>query len=228
MFIDYSINSDYVFGNVLLEQEHSVIVPHQYKIMTPISEGGVNELRAIEESSRICYNSKIGDFEACKSHIKRLKDSGHTAMFEHSYLKVRFITDRAIANEIARHRHCGFAQQSTRYCNFAHPKYGGKVAFANQYMLNNLDGSFTKPDWYDSVDRDAALYLDMVNRGVKPELARGILPLSLATVIDVSASYREWMSIIELRTASGAHPYIRMLMDAVHKELRQAIPIIFD
>lgn len=88
-----------------------------YDILTPISEGGKEELRKIELAARTCYKSEGAIKEgSAEKLVRKLIESGHEAMLEHSQLSVRFTVDRGISHEIVRHREASFAQESTRYC----------------------------------------------------------------------------------------------------------------
>ena len=57
-----------------------------------------------------------------------------TDMHEKRYT-FRLVTDRAIANEIVRHRSFSFAQESTRFVDYSNEKYGTDIA----YIM---------PDWF--------------------------------------------------------------------------------
>lgn len=88
-----------------------------YDILTPISDGGKEELRKIELAARTCYKSEGAIKEgSAEKLVHKLIESGHEAMLEHSQLSVRFTVDRGISHEIVRHREASFAQESTRYC----------------------------------------------------------------------------------------------------------------
>lgn len=88
-----------------------------YDILTPISDGGKEELRKIELAARTCYKSEGAIKEgSAEKLVRKLIESGHEAMLEHSQLSVRFTVDRGISHEIVRHREASFAQESTRYC----------------------------------------------------------------------------------------------------------------
>ena len=100
-----------------------------YEILTPISEGGIEELKHIELIARECYKSldKItDDGESAKKFVKNLIDAGHEAMIEHSTLSVKFMVDRGVTHEIVRHRIASYAQESTRYVNYSKDKYGNE------------------------------------------------------------------------------------------------------
>lgn len=189
---------------------------------------GAYELMDIERAARTCYRSedKIEDQAvSAKKLIKKLIESGHEAMLEHGYLSVEFICDRAIANEIVRHRLASFAQESTRYCNYGKDKFGNEISVINPGLE---EGSYEWNIWYSLCKTCEMAYMEMLDKGVTPEIARAVLPLSLATKIVVTANYREWRHILKLRTDSHAHPQIRELMTPLLDELEERIPIIFD
>ena len=49
--------------------------------------------------------------------------------YHHKRYIVKFICDRAIANEFVRHRKFSFLQESTRYCNYSKDKFGNELTF---------------------------------------------------------------------------------------------------
>ena len=93
-----------------------------YEILTPISEGGIKELQHIEKIGRVCYKSEdyiTEDGESARKFVAMLIRNGHEAMIEHSFFSVKFTVDRGVSHELVRHRIASFAQESTRYCNYA-------------------------------------------------------------------------------------------------------------
>ena len=101
-----------------------------FEILTPISEGGIEELKHIEKIARVCYKSEekiTDDGESAKKFVKMLLDRGHEAMLEHSSLSVKFVADRGVSHELVRHRIASFAQESTRYVNYSLDKFGNEI-----------------------------------------------------------------------------------------------------
>lgn len=189
----------------------------------------------IEQAARTCYRSedKITDDGSSDQKIKEMLTSlGHTAMLEHSVLSVEFTTDRAIANELVRHRLCSFAQESTRYCNYSKNKFGGELTFVKpEWMDDCREGDYDRQCsslWHDTCKAAEDSYFTLLNEGLKPEDARCVLPLSLATKLVMTTNYAEWRHILKLRTAKAAHPQMRALMIPLLKELQEKIPVIFD
>ena len=203
------------------------IIKPSYEILTPISPGGIQELKHIEKIGRVCYKSEdkiTEDGESAKKFVKMLIGRGHEAMIEHSSLSVKFIVDRGIANELVRHRIASFAQESTRYCNYSKDKFDGEVTFIQPPFFNQEQYRIWTADMSDA----EAAYLNLLGSGATPQEARSVLPNSTKTEITITANYREWRNIFKLRTAPAAHPQMREIMIPLLKELKTKIPIIFD
>lgn len=215
------------------------IVEPKYEILTDISEGGIKELQQIERVARVCYKSEdkiTPDGESAKKLVGFLVKQGHEAMLEHSQLSVLFTCDRAIANELVRHRIASFAQESTRYCNYAKEKFGGELSFIRPFYITPRsfeeylkDNTHTDGDvWMDACEAAEQCYKDLIALGMRPEQARCVLPLCLKTEVVVTANYREWRNIFKLRTPAAAHPQMRELMCPLLHELQKKIPVVFD
>lgn len=205
-----------------------------FEILNHISNNGEEELSLIENAARTCYRSydkKTSDGASAKKMIQMLIKNGHEAMLEHSFLSVRFTCSRAIANEIVRHRHCGFAQESTRYCNYTGDRLGNEFTIIIPSWAQDDDDYTTcyKLDKYIKTTEAACNgYSKLIELGAKPEQARGVLPLDLKTELVVSTNYREWRQIFKLRIAKDAHPDARYLMTQLLKEVKTLIPVVFD
>ena len=206
------------------------IVEPKYEILNDISEGGIKELQQIERVARVCYKSEdkiTPDGESAKKLVSFLIKQEHEAMLEHSQLSVLFTCDRGVANELVRHRIASFAQESTRYCNYAGEKFGGELSFIKPYYIEkNTQGWFA---WLATCNTAEDAYTAMVNdQKMRPEQARAVLPLCLKTEIVVTANYREWRNIFKLRTPVAAHPQMRQLMCPLLLEMQKKIPVVFD
>lgn len=111
----------------------------------------------------------------------------------------KIICDRGISHEIVRHRTLQFTQESTRYVN-----YGGKGV------------TLIKPEEYDATDahcyKDIPVFYDgMLSYGLKPQIARDVLPNLLKTELVVSGRWSGWRHFIELRDNKAAHPRIQKI-----------------
>lgn len=206
------------------------IINASYEILTPISDGGIEELKRIERIGRICYKSEdyiSEDGESAKRFCKMLIDCGHEAMLEHSSLSVLFICDRGVSHEIVRHRLASFAQESTRYVNYASTKKAPEgISFIRPLYFE--DGSEELREWWTAMSDTEFWYLNQIKLGRKPEEARCLLPNSVKTELVMTANYREWRHFLKLRTDRAAHPQMRELAIPLLAELQSKIPVIFD
>ena len=212
-----------------------------YKILTEISDGGIRELQHIEQIGRVCYKSEdsiTADGESAKKFVAMLIRNGHEAMIEHSFLSVKFTVDRGVSHELVRHRIASFAQESTRYCNYAKDKFGAECAFIDLEPGIMLDNKMKKmsgeeialvmAEWTSAMEDAERHYMKMLELGATPQIARSVLPNSTKTEITVSANYREWRNFFKLRTPITAHPQMREVTIPLLQELKEKIPVMFD
>lgn len=168
----------------------------------------------------IIENNRLKDLKylssPCKFHVKR-----HTA---------KFILSRGIANEFVRHRVFSFLQESTRYCNYSKDKFKGVAFIASadcplevgNYTLNEDVDIIKDGDIYisnktiEELSPEEAmlyayctseqLYLALIDKGIKPQIARDVLPLGLKTELIMTGTTKQWRDFLNLRCASNAHP----------------------
>ncbi len=212
-----------------------------YEILPPISEGGTKELQHIEKIGRVCYKSEdyiTEDGESARKFVAMLIRNGHEAMIEHSFLSVKFTVDRGVSHELVRHRIASFAQESTRYCNYAKDKFGAECAFIDLEPGIMLDNKMKKmsgeeialvmAEWTSAMEDAERHYMRLLELGATPQIARAVLPNSTKTEITVSANYREWRNFFKLRVPADVHPQMREVTIPLLKELKGMIPVIFD
>lgn len=178
----------------------------------------------IEAAGRTCYKSedKITN-DSANAFANQMRSRGHHAMIEHAVASFRIVTDRGITHEIVRHRLASYAQESTRYCNYAGEKFGKECSFIEPPGLN---GSQTE-DWRLACMNAEASYFLMLDGGCSPQIARSVLPNCLKTEIVMMANLREWRHFISLRASAAAHPQIRPLAVDICKILTTEAPAIF-
>lgn len=181
-------------------------------------------VRAIERAGRVCYKSeeKITDVSADK-FIGMLISKGHEAMIEHAVASLLFICDRGVTHEFVRHRLVSYAQESTRYCNYAKDKFGKEISVIKPPGL-----SIEQEGVWEFACRTAeSRYLDLISSGVSPQIARSVLPNCLKTEIVATANFREWRHILKLRRSLAAHPQIREIMELALGILKKEASAVF-
>lgn len=202
-----------------------IVEPSVEFVNKPVS--GEEILRNIELIGRVCYKSESNITEdSAEGFVRRLIKNGHLAMIEHVSLSVRVICDRGISHEIVRHRLASYAQTSTRYCNYASGKFGNEISVICPLRVQ-LD-EYKYLIWKDAVKQAECAYMDLIAAGVKPEIARSVLPTCLATEIVITMNLREWRHFFSLRAASPAHPQMREIAHKILQMFKDFVPIVFD
>lgn len=201
------------------------IIKQSYEILIEIDREQI--LKNIERIGRVCYKSegRINE-DSAYGFVEMLMRKEHLGLLEHNIISVRFITDRGISHEIVRHRLASYAQESTRYCNYANEQFGKQLTFIEPcYWAKD---TYAYKAWFNLCVNIEELYKSMRLAGNAPEEIRAILTNSLKTEIIVTMNLREWRHFFKLRTAISAHPQMRDLVIPLLEEFRNKIPIIFD
>lgn len=135
-------------------------------------------------------------------------------------MTARFILDRAIANEFVRHREFSFTQESTRYCDYSKDKFDNQLTFIEPYWLeiDTVRGGEIADEFFTELALIEDTYLKLLKRGLTPQQARQILPLSLKTELVMTGTFEAWMRFFELRCSPKAHPDAKFLADKLKEE----------
>lgn len=177
---------------------------------------GAQILRKLERCGKVSRKSTLGDAENfVRSIIKR----GHESVLEHVQLTFKIICDRAIQNELVRHRHASFTVESTRYVN-----YKDGLTVISPFKNDTVGDTFFRQAAYDA----EKTYRDWIQSGATPEQARAVLPLCLATELYMTANLRELRHILKLRTDKAAHPQMRVVAGQILDILREKLPVIVE
>lgn len=150
-------------------------------------------------------------------------------------ITARFICDRGVSHEFVRHRVFSFAQESQRYCNYNKDKFNNELTFIKPTWLNIPTGDYTywDGDWCDIDNMKVQLPSDngiadnflwclnnagmqyrlLINKGLKPQEARAILPNATKTELVMTGFESDWEHFFELRCSGAAHPDARKLAD---------------
>ena len=203
------------------------IVEPSVEIITEID--GDKILKTIERAARTCYKTEDNiseDASSAKKMISKLIEMGHTAMIEFADVHVILTADTGVLKDLTRHRHCSFAVESTRYCNYSKGKFGNEITVIKP--CNIEEGSKEYDLWLDCMNNIETTYNQMAELGCKPDQLRMLLPHSLKCNINLKANVREWRHIFSLRCAKAAHPSVQEIMKMVLVEFHKQIPILFD
>lgn len=139
---------------------------------------------------------------------------------------VRFTTGVDISREFNRHRVNSMAEQSTRYCNFSKDKFNSEITciIPHAYLESNAMGGMDTEDidvFCEALKQSEKAYFKLLELGWKPENARKVLPLDLATELVHTAFVSDWNHFFDLRsreTTGKAHPDARALAEPLMNE----------
>ena len=136
-------------------------------------------------------------------------------------ITARFTCDRAVAQEITRHRVMSFAMESQRYVAYDKDKHGGEVIFVKPHWYDEeFPACLT---WIESLKDSEKKYLELREAGLKPQDARGVLPNATKTEIVVTGFESDWEHFFSLRSpkygAQGVHPDMAKLADELYEKL---------
>ena len=195
--------------------EGNYIISYKAYITTNLRVLVENNLREL-----LCYQ-----VEPTEHHEKRIT--------------AKFICDRATANQFVRHRVFSFAQESQRYCNYNKDKFNNELTFIKPTWLDIPTGDYTywDGDWCDLDNMKIQLPSDngiadnflwclnnagmqyrlLINKGLKPQEARGVLPNATKTELVMTGFESDWEGFFRLRCSGAAHPDARKLADELYK-----------
>jgi thymidylate synthase (FAD) len=186
-------------------------------------------LKQIEKCARNCYKSENNITEDTTSAVKmigKLIEMGHTAMIEFADVIVNLHCDVGVYKDLTRHRHCSFAIESTRYCNYSKGKFGNEISVIKPCNMDENSGIYHT--WLKAMNDMERAYMQMAEIGATPDQLRMILPHSTAASVMMKANVREWRHIFNLRCAKAAHPSVRQIMLMTLNEFHNKIPVLFD
>lgn len=156
------------------------------------------------------------DPETSKDFVRKLMAWGHWTPFEFVDLTFHLTTSRAVANELVRHRHMSFVQESQRYVRY---DKGLRVI-----VPETLRGTLEEDIWQAHMRDTYDVYLYLLEKGVKPEDARTVLPLATATNLFAKMNLREFRHFLNLRTSPAAWSEMRILANLMAEEFVRQFP----
>lgn len=185
---------------------------------------------AIEAAGRICYKTEERISEgSAEKFIRMLIAHGHEAMLEHASMTVKFIVDRGVSHELVRHRIASFAQESTRYCNYAQERFNSEITVIQPCSFREDSPSYEV--WKRACETCEKAYFDLLEIGELPEMARNVLPTSVKTEVVMTANIREWRHFFKLRaigTTGKPHPQIQEVALNLLHVMVCFLPALFD
>lgn len=205
-----------------------IVQPYAKMLYVRNREDGIAILRGVEWIGRISHRSEEAQTgDSWERFIKAVVlEHGDWSITEHYSVIVDALVDRGITHEWVRHRLGAYTQESTRFCNYG--KKGGEIKVIQPNFLLNASFEQDRIHWNVSVRQAEVGYLEMLKDGVSPQIARSVLPNSLASRLIVTYNLRMWRHFFIMRTAKEAHPQMRQVIIPLLKEFQEKIPLLYD
>lgn len=175
--------------------------------------GGYGGAESIESAARTCTQTDAGN-DSC-GFVKKLLKRGHMSPIEFGFADFLIECDRAIQQELTRHRMFSFNIESTRLMNYTRkplrfvtkPPEGMTVPEEAVELLEEL------------CEVCADVYDAMIELGAPRDYARKAFTLALASKMRMAGNLRAWIEMVPKRLAKAAHPEIREIARNVFETL---------
>ena len=180
-----------------------------------------NAEKLVEAAGRTSYMSfdKQGE-DSEKRFIRMLVKSGHHSVLEHAHATFRISgASRSFTHQLVRHRLCSIIQQSQRYVDESSFNYIEPDSIKNKPEAHSV--------FIDFMNKAKEVYLKLNKLKIKKEDARYVLPNAVESQIVVSANFREWRHVIDLRGKPQSQWEIRRVAIEILKILKKHAPNVF-
>ena len=171
----------------------------------------------VEWAGRLCYNLQEKTGTRPGWIQERIKD-GHESIIEHTSATFYIVCSRVVTHELVRHRLASYSQRSQRYVKENEPKY----ITPPEIFETELSLIYTEV-----MDSCWSAYGELLRQGVKPEIARYVLPNACETQIVMTMNFRELRHFIKLRTSKRALPEMREVAGKVKDICVEKWPEVF-
>lgn len=177
--------------------------------------------RHIEACARVCYESqdRIGE-DTYVRFLNSLLQRGHLSVFEHAFASFYIEgISRATSHQLVRHRIASYSQKSQRYVK--------EDGFDYTVPDDVQDNPEALRLYKSTVETIRAAYQQLTELGIKKEDARFLLPNATHTSLVMTADFREWFNVIDLRVSPHAQWEIRRMTTRIWKLLYEIAPVTF-
>lgn len=145
----------------------------------------------------------------------------HPRLFELYRLTFCITTQISTSRELNRVSPNNIAERSTRFCS----SRGGLAICRPWWIQSPIEDIAVNAQWYYNLACEAEkTYMTLLLKGMKPEDARGVLPLDTATKVIYTYSIKEWQHILDLRyygTTGKPHPNAKLITGEIREEINK-------
>ena len=185
---------------------------------------------AIASAARVCTKSKpkgkspLEWLQAQVRLVVSLVKNQHLSPIEFADADFLLEVDRAIQQELTRHRHFSYQIESTRWVDYRKKPLR---------FVTKPPAGMRVPNWYVKLTEEfcelsALVYTVGLDAGVPRDYARKNLLLALASNMRMKGNFRMWYEMLPKRLGKTAHPEVREVAGMVKESLSEICPAVFD
>jgi len=141
-------------------------------------------------------------------------------MVEHACATFYIRASRVLTHELVRHRLASYSQRSQRYVKENNPRYIEPLEISEK-------GDSIEQCFKNTMEVCWEAYRKLLAEGIKPEIARYVLPNACETQIICTWNFREIRQIIKLRTSKRALPEMRAVAGEIKRIVKEVAPQVF-
>ena len=174
--------------------------------------------KLIETAGRLCWDTqdKTG---TVPDRIQKWLEVGHESMIEHACATFHIRASRVLTHELVRHRLASYSQRSQRYVKETEPRYIEPPEIR--------DNEAARQRFEEAMSASWQAYDNLLQNGVKAEIARYVLPSACETQIICTWNFREIRHVIKLRTSKRALPEFRAVAHEIRQIVKEIAPQVF-
>jgi len=193
----------------------------EVKLLTITPEGE----KLAERAGRLCYatEDKLG---TSKGWLQARIKAGEESLIEHASATFYIKASRVLTHELVRHRIGSYSQRSQRYVKETEPNY---ITPPELLPDQSQEHQKQKPGaiFHNVMETCWKGYRALLQAGIKPEIARYVLPNACTTQIICTWNFRELRHIIKQRTSPRALPEMRQVALKIKEIMKAQAPEIF-
>ncbi|MFO7712679.1 MAG: FAD-dependent thymidylate synthase [Dehalococcoidia bacterium] len=174
--------------------------------------------KIIETAGRLCWDTQDRT-GTTPDRIEKWLEIGHESMVEHACATFYIRASRVLTHELVRHRLASYSQRSQRYVKETESRYVEPPEIKNNEAAHQRFQEAMNASWQ--------AYDNLLQEGVKAEIARYVLPNACETQIICTWNFREIRHIIKLRTSKRALPEFRAVADEIRQIVKDIAPQVF-
>jgi len=198
----------------------------------------------VANAARVSFNKEHNEFLSTDEKlIYYLAKHKHKSPFNHTFITMRVKAPIFVARQLVKHEYMPWNEVSRRYVDdepeFFKPegwrakaenvKQGSSKEFVESVLRQRMYGDQTVDEAVQRLEDHAVdLYVEMLEHGVAPEMARMILPQNMYTEWYWSGTLYSWAKMYALRSDSHAQVESQEVARQVDEIIQPLFPISWE